>query len=164
MARLALQHGVAATGGRLAAGWKQKRDRLHRQICRQGFNRGLGSFVRSFGSNKLDASALLLPIFGFLPFEDERVIGMELIQKSSAARVFFIVICHPTKTSRSPPLSRVPSGWLKISQAQAVESRQNDYLKGFSRCGMTLACYPKNMIQTGDVSWGTSPRPSPTSP
>ena len=82
MAWLALQHGVAASGGRLAAGWKQKRDRLHRQICRQSFNRTLGSFVRSFGSNKLDASALLLPVFGFLPFEDERVIGtMELIQK-----------------------------------------------------------------------------------
>ena len=38
--------------------------------------------MQSFGSNKLDASALLLPIVGFLPFEDERVRGtMRLIQK-----------------------------------------------------------------------------------
>jgi GH15 family glucan-1,4-alpha-glucosidase len=82
MAWLALQHGVAATGGRRAEDLKQKRDRLHRQICRQGFNRRLGSFVQSFRSNKLDASVLLLPIFGFLPFEDERVRGtMETIQK-----------------------------------------------------------------------------------
>jgi GH15 family glucan-1,4-alpha-glucosidase len=82
MAWLALQHGVAGTGGRLAAAWKQKRDRLHRQICRQGFNQKLGSFTQSFGSNKFDASVLLLPIFGFLPFEDDRVRGtMEMIQK-----------------------------------------------------------------------------------
>lgn len=50
MAWLALRHGVAASRGRLAADWKQRRDRLHRQICRQGFNRRLGSFVQSFGS------------------------------------------------------------------------------------------------------------------
>jgi GH15 family glucan-1,4-alpha-glucosidase len=82
MAWLALQHGITGAGGRPAAGWKQKRDRLHRQICRQSFNRDLGSFVQSFDSDKLDASVLLLPIFGFLPFKDERVKGtMELIQK-----------------------------------------------------------------------------------
>ncbi len=63
MAWLALQHGVAATGGRLAAGWKQKRDRLHRQICRQGFNRTLGSFVRSFGSNRRRRLSFTSPNF-----------------------------------------------------------------------------------------------------
>jgi GH15 family glucan-1,4-alpha-glucosidase len=82
MAWLALQHGVVGKRGRMAAGWRLKRDRLHQQICRQGFNRKLGSFVQSFGSNRLDASALLLPIVGFLPFDDERVRGtMEVIQK-----------------------------------------------------------------------------------
>jgi GH15 family glucan-1,4-alpha-glucosidase len=46
------------------------------------FNRGLGSFVQSFDSTVLDASVLLSPIFGFLPFNDDRVRGtMEVIQK-----------------------------------------------------------------------------------
>ncbi len=73
MAWLALQHGVSAFGGKKAGDWKVKRDRLHRQICSRAFNRKLGAFTQTFGSDKLDASVLLLPIFGFLPFDDERV-------------------------------------------------------------------------------------------
>jgi len=82
MAWLALQHGSQGITGRNVLKWKATRDRLHRQICRRSFNRKLGSFVQSFDSNILDASVLLLPIFGFLPFDDERVKStMDVIQK-----------------------------------------------------------------------------------
>jgi GH15 family glucan-1,4-alpha-glucosidase len=82
MAWLALHHGVESTRGKKGLEWKTIRDRLHRQICRRGFNRELGSFVQSFDSNVLDASALLLPIFGFLPFNDDRVRStIDVIQK-----------------------------------------------------------------------------------
>ena len=82
MDSIAIAGRVVGTGGSMAAGWRLKRDRLHRQICRRDFNRKLGSLVQVFGSNRLDASALLLPIVRFLPFDDERVIGtMEMIQK-----------------------------------------------------------------------------------
>jgi GH15 family glucan-1,4-alpha-glucosidase len=83
MAWLALHHGVSTLGGRKAGYWRRKRDRLHRQICSLGFDRGLGSFTQSFGSKKLDASVLLLPIFGFLPFDDERVRStMNVVQRT----------------------------------------------------------------------------------
>jgi GH15 family glucan-1,4-alpha-glucosidase len=82
MAWLALQHGVSNSGGKKASDWKRKRDRLHRQICSRAFNRKLGSFTQTFGSSKLDASVLLLPMFGFLPFDDERVKStMDVIQR-----------------------------------------------------------------------------------
>jgi GH15 family glucan-1,4-alpha-glucosidase len=77
MAWLALERGVrAARNGQIQGpyrDWKQRLNQLHRQICKRGFNRKLQSFVQSFGSDKLDASTLLIPIFGFLPFEDERM-------------------------------------------------------------------------------------------
>ena len=77
MVWLALDHGIrAAEAGDIRGdvpAWTRMRDRLHRRICRLGFNRKLGSFVQSFGSAKLDAAALLIPLFGFLPFTDERV-------------------------------------------------------------------------------------------
>lgn len=50
MAWLALDHGVKSTRGKRSLEWKTIRDRLHRQICRRGFNRRLGSFVQSFDS------------------------------------------------------------------------------------------------------------------
>jgi GH15 family glucan-1,4-alpha-glucosidase len=77
MVWLTLDHGIksfAQSGtSRAVTGWKRKRESLHRQICSRGFNRRMGSFVQTFGSSKLDASVLLLPVFGFLPFHDERV-------------------------------------------------------------------------------------------
>ena len=34
-----------------------------------------GAFVQFFGSDRLDASCLLIPLVGFLPAKDERVVG-----------------------------------------------------------------------------------------
>lgn len=82
MAWLALNHGINNEPGRKPGGWKVTRDKLHQQICRRGFNREVGSFVQAYDSDALDASALLIPIVGFLPFEDERVRStVDVIQK-----------------------------------------------------------------------------------
>ncbi|MEU6141927.1 glycoside hydrolase family 15 protein [Streptomyces sp. NPDC047081] len=55
--------------------WRAMRDEVHRQVCREGWDAGQGSFVQSYGSRALDASALLMPRLGFLPARDERVRG-----------------------------------------------------------------------------------------
>jgi GH15 family glucan-1,4-alpha-glucosidase len=55
--------------------WKQARQDLHAEVCREGFNVELNSFVQSYGSDTLDASTLLIPLVGFLPAEDPRVVG-----------------------------------------------------------------------------------------
>ncbi|HTX75582.1 MAG TPA: glycoside hydrolase family 15 protein [Terracidiphilus sp.] len=53
--------------------WKRIRDQIHAQICANAFNPKLNSFVRSYASDDLDASALLMPQVGFLPPGDPRV-------------------------------------------------------------------------------------------
>jgi GH15 family glucan-1,4-alpha-glucosidase len=55
--------------------WRALRARIHDDICRRGFHTGRNSFVQSYGSDQLDASLLLLPIVGFLPPNDPRVVG-----------------------------------------------------------------------------------------
>jgi len=55
--------------------WRQLRAQIHDDVCRRGFNRRMGSFVRCYGSTSLDASLLLLPIVGFLPAGDPRIRG-----------------------------------------------------------------------------------------
>jgi GH15 family glucan-1,4-alpha-glucosidase len=55
--------------------WAALRDRIHEQVCERGFHRGKNSFVQSYGSEQMDASLLLMPLVGFLPFTDERVQG-----------------------------------------------------------------------------------------
>jgi GH15 family glucan-1,4-alpha-glucosidase len=55
--------------------WAQVRDEIHQDVCRHGFDPELGSFVQAYGSKALDASLLLLPLVGFLPPADPRIIG-----------------------------------------------------------------------------------------
>ena len=51
------------------------RDSIHAEVCKRGYDDGLGSFVQSYGSKELDASLLLIPLVGFLPAPDPRVRG-----------------------------------------------------------------------------------------
>jgi GH15 family glucan-1,4-alpha-glucosidase len=55
--------------------WKQIRDTLHAEICERGFDSSLNSFVQYYGSKDTDASLLMLPLVGFLPADDPRIIG-----------------------------------------------------------------------------------------
>jgi GH15 family glucan-1,4-alpha-glucosidase len=55
--------------------WKKLREAIHEQVCRQGFDAELNSFVQYYGSKHLDASILQMPLVGFLPADDARVIG-----------------------------------------------------------------------------------------
>lgn len=55
--------------------WRLLRDRIHVDICANGFDAEANTFVESYGSNLLDASLLLLPEVGFLPPDHPRIVG-----------------------------------------------------------------------------------------
>jgi GH15 family glucan-1,4-alpha-glucosidase len=63
--------------------WRRVRQEIHDEVCREGFNPELNAFTQAYGSDELDASTLLIPILGFLPATDRRVIGtVEAIQRN----------------------------------------------------------------------------------
>jgi len=55
--------------------WREIADEIHAEVCERGFDRDLNSFVQAYGSKRLDASLLLIPLVGFLPPNDPRVQG-----------------------------------------------------------------------------------------
>jgi GH15 family glucan-1,4-alpha-glucosidase len=55
--------------------WRELRRRIHVDVCRRGFSRKRNAFVQSYGSTELDASLLLIPLTGFLPSSDPRVLA-----------------------------------------------------------------------------------------
>jgi GH15 family glucan-1,4-alpha-glucosidase len=55
--------------------WRRVRDEIHADVCRKAFDPTLGSFVQAYGSKALDASLLLVPLVGFLPPTDPRIVG-----------------------------------------------------------------------------------------
>jgi len=55
--------------------WRALRGEIHDLVCQAGFSAARNSFTQSFGNDALDASLLLMPLFGFLPAQDPRIAG-----------------------------------------------------------------------------------------
>jgi GH15 family glucan-1,4-alpha-glucosidase len=79
MAWVAMDRGVKAVEqfGRDGAvdRWREVRDEIQAEVLERGYDEELGSFVQYYGSKRVDASLLTIPLFGFLPPEDPRVRG-----------------------------------------------------------------------------------------
>ena len=76
MCWVAADRGATLAAGRaddkLAAKWRLAADKIHADVCANGVD-DRGVFVQHYGAQALDASALLIPIMGFLPPDDDRV-------------------------------------------------------------------------------------------
>jgi alpha,alpha-trehalase len=57
------------------AGWRQTRDEIEAIVVRDGWNDEVQAFTQYIGSTALDASNLMIPIVGFLPADDPRVLA-----------------------------------------------------------------------------------------
>ncbi|QFG24599.1 glycoside hydrolase family 15 protein [Actinomadura sp. WMMB 499] len=55
--------------------WKALRERIHRDVCENGYDAERNTFTQFYGSDALDAATLLIPRVGFLPWDDRRVVG-----------------------------------------------------------------------------------------
>jgi GH15 family glucan-1,4-alpha-glucosidase len=55
--------------------WRATRDAIKADVLANAYNADVGAFVQYYGSDRLDASLLLIPLVGFLPARDERVVG-----------------------------------------------------------------------------------------
>jgi GH15 family glucan-1,4-alpha-glucosidase len=55
--------------------WRALRTRIHEDICRNGYSARRKSFVQYYGGDDLDASLLLMPMVGFLPPTDPRIVS-----------------------------------------------------------------------------------------
>ncbi|RIV37065.1 glycoside hydrolase family 15 protein [Micromonospora radicis] len=55
--------------------WRTARDAVHAEVLERGFDPQVGSFVMTYGSTELDASLLRIPLVGFLPGDDPRMLA-----------------------------------------------------------------------------------------
>ena len=62
--------------------WRKIRDEIHADVSERGYNAELGTFVQSYDDTRLDASVLMIPIVGFLPGDDPRVLStIDVLQR-----------------------------------------------------------------------------------
>ncbi len=55
--------------------WRALRATIHAEVCAKGFDAERNTFLQSYGGRAVDASLLQIPIVGFLPPDDPRVVG-----------------------------------------------------------------------------------------
>ena len=115
--------------------WRRLRDTIHDQVCREGFNAEMNSFVQSYGATELDASLLMIPLVGFLPADDPRVAGtVEAIEKHLLRDGFV------DRYTSEPAVDGLPTGegaflactfWL--ADCQHLLGRKEDARRTFER-------------------------------
>jgi len=54
--------------------WRKARDEIREAVESEGYDKERGVFVQVFGGDDLDAALLLLPVDGFLDWDDERMV------------------------------------------------------------------------------------------
>jgi len=116
------------------AEWRALRERIHEDVCSNGFNTELGHFVRAYGSKELDASLLLLPAIGFLPPNDPRMVAtIEAIERRLLADGLVLRYDSATASDGLPAGEGVflaCSFWL--ADAYLMLGRRDEALKLFN--------------------------------
>jgi GH15 family glucan-1,4-alpha-glucosidase len=55
--------------------WRRLRAEIHTDVCEKAWNADRGAFVQAYGSERLDASTLLMPLVGFVSAKDDRMVS-----------------------------------------------------------------------------------------
>ncbi len=115
--------------------WRSVREEIHREVCERGYDAGRKSFMQAYGSQELDASLLMMPLVGFLPPNDPRVVGtIEAIQRELTVDGLVARYRLNSTLSNLPPGQGVflpCSFWLV--DALASIGRHEDALRLFER-------------------------------
>ena len=173
MAWVAFDRAVA--DGRAASASPADADRWRRDARRdprarsasEGYDAERSTFTQSYGSQALDAALLMIPLVGFLPADDPRVVGtVEAIERELMRDGF--VLRYPTDEADDG----LPPGegaflpctfWLADNCAMA--GRRDEARALFERLPAsptTSACSPRSTTRRPAGCSATSRRRSPT--
>jgi GH15 family glucan-1,4-alpha-glucosidase len=115
--------------------WRQIRAEIHAQVCEKAFDRDIGAFVQAYGSDQLDASALLIPAVGFLPPTDVRVKGtIEAIERQLMPNGFVMRYnSHESRDGLPPGEGAFLACSFWLADAYILVGRRDDARKLFER-------------------------------
>jgi GH15 family glucan-1,4-alpha-glucosidase len=115
--------------------WRQLRQTIHDQICREGYDTQLGAFVQYYGAKQLDASLLMAPLVGFLPPTDPRMKStVEAIQQGLVRDGFVDrYVTRPEVDGLPPGEGAFPICTFWLADNLALQGRYDEALDFFER-------------------------------
>ena len=78
--------------------WRDLRQAIFDDVCKNGYNATRGCFTQYYGSDGLDASLLMIPLVGFLPANDPRVVATVRAIQHELTFGGFVYRYHPTQS------------------------------------------------------------------
>lgn len=109
--------------------WQEVRSEIQAEVLKRGWNEKKQAFVQHYDTDALDSSNLLIPILGFLPFDDPRVVSTIEVTQRELGRDGFL--CRYTAEDGLPGgegtfllctfwLINCLIGLKKLSEAEAL--------------------------------------------
>ncbi|WP_125776197.1 glycoside hydrolase family 15 protein [Antribacter gilvus] len=95
--------------------WRALRARIHADVCTNGYDSRRGTFTQFYGSTGLDAALLLIPRVGFLPWDDERVVGTVDAVQRELSEDGFLLRYHTHADNRVDGLPGAEGAFLACS-------------------------------------------------
>lgn len=120
-AQLALAFG----DGDLAERWRANAARIHEDVCTHGMDPDRKHFVSVYGEKRPDATLLLLPIHGFLPDDDPRLVETVAWVRSTLTSGPYVYRYHDEDGVAGPEGAFILCGfWL--AEALALQGRLDE--------------------------------------
>lgn len=115
--------------------WRDIRDTIHRQVCERGYDESVGAFVQAYSVPHLDAATLLIPLVGFLPPDDPRVVSTTNAIERELMRDGFVLRYDTDRSNDGLPPGEgaflACTFWL--ADNMMMQDRQADARKIFER-------------------------------
>lgn len=147
---IARRYGFPADNDR----WERTRSAIKAEVLEQGFSSSKQAFVQHYGTEELDASTLLIPLLGFLPPDDHRVVStVEAVIRELGQGDFIYRYRAEDGLQGSEGTFLLCSFWLidcliAMGRLQEAEKRLRSAERAASRLGLFAEEY--------DVSWRES--------
>ncbi|MGE5302717.1 MAG: glycoside hydrolase family 15 protein [Alphaproteobacteria bacterium] len=167
--RLAAKRGFPADVAR----WQLNRDNIYREIMELGWSHAQQSFIQSYGSNRLDASLLLMPLLLFVSPKDPRMVRTidrlqdQLAMDSLVHRYSIDEGSSPDGLPGGEGAFSICSFWLveALTRAGRVEEARllfekmlgyanhvGLYAEEIAHCGAALGNFPQAFTHLGLIS------------
>jgi GH15 family glucan-1,4-alpha-glucosidase len=108
--------------------WRAIRDEIHREVCTYGIDHDRGVFVQSFGSKALDSALLRVPLVGFLPVDDPRVVATTEAIARDLMEMGFVLRYRPEEAPDGLPQNEgaflICSFWLADNYAMMGREKE----------------------------------------
>ncbi len=141
--------------------WKIVRREIHDEICNRGFDRKRNTFVVHYDSKEVDASLLLLPLVGFLPGTDPRIVGTIRAIEKDLMRGGILLRYRPGKKANRQGAFLACSFWLVHAMVAANRRREaGNCSENFCDSQMMWVYCPRSTTQNRESLPAIFPRRS----